>query len=87
MSPFAHADRVGEPLLLIHGADDDNSGTFPLQSQRLFAAIKGHGGTARLCLLPHEGHGYRARENVLQCLAEMCGWLDRHCGPVGPPAK
>ncbi|MBL8750583.1 MAG: S9 family peptidase [Planctomycetes bacterium] len=78
MSPFAHADRIDEPLLLIHGADDDNPGTFPLQSQRLFIAIKGHGGTARLCMLPNEGHGYRARENVLHCLAEMCAWLDTH---------
>ena len=79
MSPFSYADRIDEPLLLIHGQDDNNPGTFPLQSQRLFVAIKGHGGTARLCMLPHESHGYRARENVLQCLAEMCAWLDVHC--------
>jgi dipeptidyl aminopeptidase/acylaminoacyl peptidase len=79
MSPFAQAHRISEPLLLIHGADDDNPGTFPVQSQRLFAALKGHGGTARLCMLPHESHGYRARETVLHCLAEMVAWLDRHC--------
>jgi dipeptidyl aminopeptidase/acylaminoacyl peptidase len=82
MSPFAHAHRITRPLLLIHGADDANSGTFPMQSQRLFAAIKGHGGTARLCLLPHESHGYRARESVLHCLAEMCDWLDTHVRPL-----
>ena len=81
MAPFAHAHRIQEPLLLIHGADDDNPGTFPLQSQRLFAALKGHGATARLCMLPHESHGYRGRENVLHCLAETIDWLDRHCGP------
>ena len=80
MSPFAHAHRIQEPILLIHGDDDNNPGTFPVQSQRLFAALKGHGGNARLCMLPHESHGYRARENVLHCLAEMIGWLDRHCG-------
>ncbi|MCR9244137.1 MAG: prolyl oligopeptidase family serine peptidase [bacterium] len=78
MSPFMHAQKIDEPLLLIHGADDNNSGTFPIQSKRLFAAIKGHGGTARLCFLPHESHGYRARESVLHCLAEMCDWMDRH---------
>ncbi len=78
MSPFMHAHKIDEPLLLIHGADDNNSGTFPIQSKRLFAAIKGHGGTARLCFLPHESHGYRARESVLQCLAEMCNWMDTH---------
>lgn len=83
MSPFSHADKINEPLLMIHGADDNNPGTFPIQSQRLFTALKGHGATARLCMLPHESHGYRARENVLQCLAEMCGWLDEHCkGPA-----
>ncbi|MFY9342603.1 MAG: prolyl oligopeptidase family serine peptidase, partial [Planctomycetota bacterium] len=80
MSPFSHADKINEPILLIHGADDDNSGTFPIQSQRLFVALKGHGANARLCMLPHEAHGYRARENVLHCLAEMCSWLDQHTG-------
>ncbi len=79
MSPFSHAHKIGEPLLLIHGEDDNNSGTFPMQSQRLFVAIQGHGGEVRLCMLPHESHGYRSREGVLHCLAEMCEWLDRHC--------
>jgi dipeptidyl aminopeptidase/acylaminoacyl peptidase len=78
MSPFLHAPKINEPLLLIHGTDDNNSGTFPMQSERLFQAIKGHGGTARLVLLPHESHGYRARESVLHCLAEMADWMDRH---------
>ena len=78
MSPFAHAHRINEPLLLIHGADDNNPGTFPMQSQRLFMALKGHGATARLCMLPHESHGYASRENVLHCLAEMAAWLDEY---------
>ncbi len=78
MSPFAHADKVNEPILLIHGADDDNQGTWPMQSQRFYAAIKGHGGTARLCMLPHEAHGYRGRQSVLHCVWEMVDWLDRH---------
>jgi dipeptidyl aminopeptidase/acylaminoacyl peptidase len=77
MSPFAHADQIKTPILLIHGEDDDNQGTWPIQSLRFYAAIKGHGGTARLCLLPNEAHGYRGRESTLQCLAEMCAWLDR----------
>ncbi len=83
MSPFAHADKINEPLLLIHGADDNNPGTFPIQSQRLFVALKGHGANARLCMLPNESHGYQARENVLHCLAEMCAWLDAHCKASG----
>lgn len=75
MSPFAHVQQLNEPILLIHGEDDNNQGTWPLQSQRLFAAIKGHGGTARLVMLPHEAHGYRARESVLHCVAEMVDWM------------
>ena len=65
-------------MLLIHGEIDNNSGTFPIQSQRLFAAIKGNGGTARLVMLPNESHGYRARESVLHTLAEMIDWFDRY---------
>ncbi len=79
MSPFMHANKINEPLLLIHGSDDNNSGTFPIQSQRLFVALKGHGGNARLCFLPFESHGYRGRQSVLHCLAEMTQWLDQHC--------
>ncbi|MCZ6598372.1 MAG: prolyl oligopeptidase family serine peptidase [Planctomycetota bacterium] len=78
VSPFLHADGINEPILLIHGEEDSNSGTFPLQSRRLFQAIKGLGGTSRLVFLPHESHGYRARESVLHVLAEMIDWLDRH---------
>jgi dipeptidyl aminopeptidase/acylaminoacyl peptidase len=77
MSPFTYAHKINEPILLIHGEADNNSGTFPIQSERLFQAIKGNGGTARLVLLPHESHGYRARESVLDVLAEMFEWADR----------
>lgn len=74
VSPFTHANRIDEPLLLIHGEADNNPGTFPIQSERLFAAIKGNGGTARLVMLPFEAHGYRARESVLHVLHEMLDW-------------
>ncbi len=84
MSPFVHAEKIDEPLLLIHGADDENAGTFPMQSERLYAAIRGLGGTARLVLLPHEGHGYQARESVLHMLWEMAEWLDRHVKRASP---
>jgi dipeptidyl aminopeptidase/acylaminoacyl peptidase len=77
VSPLRYADRITAPVLLIHGAEDNNSGTFPIQSQRLFEAIQGNGGTARLVMLPHEGHGYIARESVLHVLAEQFDWLDR----------
>jgi len=78
MSPFMHADKINEPLLLIHGEADNNSGTFPIQSERLFAAIKGFGGTVRLVMLPHESHGYSARESILHVLAEMFEWFDKY---------
>lgn len=77
VSPFTHADRIKEPILLIHGEADNNSGTFPIQSERLFQALRGNGATARYVVLPHESHGYRARESVLHTLAEMIEWADR----------
>ncbi len=78
VSPFMHADKINEPILLIHGEADNNSGTFPIQSERLYAALKGLGGTARLVMLPYESHGYIARESVLHVLAEMIEWFDRY---------
>ena len=84
MSPFDHAGKINEPLLIIHGEQDNNSGTFPMQSERLFSAIKGLGGTARLVMLPNESHGYRARESILHMLAETEAWLDRHVRQAGP---
>ena len=77
VSPFRYADKITRPLLLIHGERDANSGTFPIQSERLFQAIQGTGGTARLVVLPHESHGYLGRESVLHVLAEQFGWLER----------
>jgi dipeptidyl aminopeptidase/acylaminoacyl peptidase len=81
MSPFFSADRIRTPILLIHGSEDNNSGTFPMQSERLFAALQGLGGTARLVMLPHEGHGYRARESVMHMLWETLEWLDTYVKP------
>ncbi len=78
MSPFMHADKINEPILLVHGQADNNSGTFPLQSERMYGALKGLGATARLVMLPAESHGYRARESVLHLLWETVNWLDRY---------
>ena len=75
MSPFMYADKLNGALLLIHGEADNNTGTFPIQSERLFAAIKGHGGISRLVILPYESHSYSARENILQVLYEQDAWL------------
>jgi len=83
MSPFMHADRVDEPILLIHGEMDNNSGTFPMQSERFFGALKGLGATARLVVLPYESHGYRARESLLHMLWEQQEWLDRYVRHAG----
>jgi dipeptidyl aminopeptidase/acylaminoacyl peptidase len=84
MSPFMHADDIKEPILLIHGEADNNSGTFPVQSQRFFHALKGHGAKARLVLLPDESHGYRARESVLHVLWEMNEWLEKYVKDAPP---
>jgi dipeptidyl aminopeptidase/acylaminoacyl peptidase len=78
MSPFVHADKIKAPLLLIHGAADNNSGTYPMQSERFYKALKGHGATTRLVMLPHESHGYRAWESIMHMVWEMDTWLSRH---------
>ena len=78
MSPFMNAEKVDEPILLIHGEADNNSGTFPVQSIRFYNAIKGLGGTARLVMLPAESHGYAARESLLHMLWETDRWLERY---------
>jgi dipeptidyl aminopeptidase/acylaminoacyl peptidase len=78
MSPFSYADKIKTPILLIHGEADNNTGTFPMQSERLFSAIKGQGGTVRFVLLPLEAHGYAARESVLHMLWEMNNWLNAY---------
>jgi dipeptidyl aminopeptidase/acylaminoacyl peptidase len=85
LSPFTYADKIKTPLLLIHGQIDNNSGTFPMQSERLFQAVKGQGGTVRLVMLPHESHGYAARESVGHVLAEMVDWFDRYVKPFQSP--
>jgi dipeptidyl aminopeptidase/acylaminoacyl peptidase len=78
MSPFMHADKMKTPLLLIHGEADNNSGTYPLQSERYFNALKGLGATARLVMLPKESHGYSAKESILHVLWEQDQWLDKY---------
>jgi len=84
MSPFNYADKVKTPILLIHGEADNNSGTFPIQSERFYAALKGQGATVRYVVLPAESHSYAARENLLHMLWEMNTWLDKYV--KNPPA-
>ncbi|MDO5505338.1 MAG: alpha/beta fold hydrolase [Pseudoxanthomonas suwonensis] len=81
MSPFNHAEKIKAPILLIHGEQDNNSGTFPVQSERMYAAVAGLGGTVRLVMLPNESHGYRARESIYHMLAETHDWLQQHVQP------
>jgi dipeptidyl aminopeptidase/acylaminoacyl peptidase len=78
MSPFSYADKIKEPILLVHGEQDDNTGTFPINSERLYAALKGNGGTTRFVYLPYEAHSYRGRENVLHLLWEQFQWLEKY---------
>lgn len=78
MSPFMNADKMKTPLLLTHGEADNNTGTFPLQSERYYNALKGMGATVRFVLFPYESHGYTAKESLLHMLYEMEGWLDKY---------
>jgi dipeptidyl aminopeptidase/acylaminoacyl peptidase len=77
VSPFTYANKIKTPILLIHGEADDNSGTFPIQSDRMYQAIKGNGGTVRYVTLPYEAHGYVGLESVEHTLWEMLTWYDR----------
>ena len=86
MSPFSYADKIKTPILLIHGEADDNQGTFPIQSERFYVALKGHGATVRLVFLPLEAHGYEAHESLSHMLWEMNRWLDTYVKPKEPVA-
>ncbi|MXV17893.1 alpha/beta hydrolase family protein [Hufsiella ginkgonis] len=84
MSPFSYADKIKTPILLIHGDSDDNTGTYPINSERLFSAIKGFGGTVRFVFLPYEAHSYRGKENLLHMLWEQNQWLEKYVKNAAP---
>ncbi|GAB3225640.1 S9 family peptidase [Spirosoma arcticum] len=84
MSPFMNADKMKTPLLLVHGEADNNTGTFPIQSERYYNALKGFGATTRLVFLPYESHHYDAKESLLHMLWEMNGWLDKYVKNAAP---
>jgi dipeptidyl aminopeptidase/acylaminoacyl peptidase len=86
MSPFWFADKIKTPILLIHGEADDNTGTFPIQSERMYAAIRGNGGIVRLVMLPNEAHGYRAKETMEHVLYEELSWFDKYLKSGGASA-
>ncbi len=87
MSPFTWADKINEPILLIHGEADNNPGTFPVQSDRLYQAVRGNGGTVRLVFLPHESHGYAAKESLEHVLWETQAWFDRYLKDAKPAGR
>ena len=76
-----NAHKIKKPILLIHGEEDTNSGKHLMQSERFFAALKGNGAEVKLVILPHESHGYRAKESINHMLAETSEWLDTHTAP------
>jgi dipeptidyl aminopeptidase/acylaminoacyl peptidase len=83
MSPFRFANKIKAPILLIHGEADDNSGTFPIQSERMYAALKGNGATVRYVTLPFEAHGYIGLESVEHVQWEMIHWFDKYVKNAG----
>lgn len=87
VSPFMVAHKINEPILLIHGEADDNTGTFPIQSERMYQAVRGHGGTVRLVTLPLEAHGYAGRETIEHVLYEMITWFDKHVKNAPPRSQ
>ncbi len=87
MSPFSYADKIKTPIMLVHGDMDNNTGTFPIQSERMYNAIKGHGGTVKYLSLPYESHGYQGRENLLHLLSEQLSWLDKYVKNAEKPME
>jgi dipeptidyl aminopeptidase/acylaminoacyl peptidase len=87
MSPFMYANKIKQPILLIHGEADNNTGTFPIQSERMYQAIRGNGGTVRFVFLPDEAHGYSGRESVEHTLYEMVSWFDKYVKNAEPRVK
>jgi dipeptidyl aminopeptidase/acylaminoacyl peptidase len=84
VSPFMNAQKINEPILLIHGEADNNTGTFPMQSERMYQAMRGTGGSVRLVILPLESHGYAARESTEHTLFEMLSWFDKYVKNAAP---
>ena len=87
VSPFMVAHKINEPILFIHGEADDNTGTFPIQSERMYQAVRGNGGTVRLVTLPLEAHGYAARETIEHVLYEMINWFEKHVKNAPPRSR
>lgn len=87
VSPFMYASKIHEPMLMIHGEADDNTGTFPIQSERMYQAMKGNGATVRLVMLPHEAHGYAGRESIEHVLYEMISWFDKYVKNAPPRSR
>jgi dipeptidyl aminopeptidase/acylaminoacyl peptidase len=87
VSPFMFASKINEPMLMTHGEADDNTGTFPIQSERMYQAMKGNGATVRLVMLPHEAHGYAGRESIEHVLYEMISWFDKYVKNAPSRAK
>src|ERR1700719_2410350 len=77
MSPFCFSYKIKTPVILIHGEADNNTGTYPIQSERMYASIRGNGGTVRLVMLPAEAHGYRGKETMEHVLFEEISWFDK----------
>jgi dipeptidyl aminopeptidase/acylaminoacyl peptidase len=78
MSPFMNADKMKTPMLLVHGEADHNPGTFTLQTERYFQALKGLGAPARMVILPKESHSYVAKENIFHLLWEQDQFLEKY---------
>ncbi len=87
VSPFMFASKINEPILMTHGEADDNTGTFPIQSERMYQALKGNGATVRLVMLPHEAHGYAGRESIEHVMYEMISWFDKYVKNAPPRTK
>lgn len=78
MSPLLFANNMSGALLMYHGLGDQNVGTDPINSPRLFQALNGLGKTAAMYLYPFEDHGPATKETLLDLWGRWSAWLDKY---------
>lgn len=84
MSPFFQADHLDTPLLMYHGGEDNNTGTFLIQSERMIQALTGLGKTAVLYIYPFESHGPRCLETYQDMWARWLSWFNVYVKQAEP---
>ena len=76
MSPFFRADKISGALLMYHALEDQNVGTAPISSIRMFHALQGLGKPAALYMYHYEDHSDATYASDLDLWARWFAWFD-----------